>query len=245
MIKTIKTLDNKEVLVDDMDYDFINFLYDLYVDKNGYVVTKIKVKNMGVTTGQLHRVIMQPPNGKFIHVDHRDGNKLNNTRSNLRICKHEENMRNRKPVLLVKGKEVSSKYKGVYWNKPVEGWIALIRYEGTKINLGVFDIEIAAANCYNYYANIYHKEFAKLNDCPHMSKEDWIKFKRGTNQTSSFNGVSYSKSERKWLSQICHNYNREVIGRFDSEIEAAIAYDKRAIELKGNKAKLNFLKLHN
>lgn len=227
--------------MDDLDFYFITFLYDLYVDKNGYVETKLKVKNIGAPTGKLHRVLMQPPKGKFIHVDHVDGDKLNNSRSNLRICKHRENMRNRKPVLSVRGVKVSSEYKGVYWNKPVNGWIPLIRYEGKKINLGVFDNEIAAANCYNYHAKIYHKEFAKLSDCPYMRKDEWMKYKRGLNKTSSYKGVSYESTGGKWIAQICHNYKREVIGRFESEIEAAKAYDERAIELKGNKASLNFV----
>ena len=38
----------------------------------------------------IHRLIMQPPKGMV--VDHIDGDGLNNTRANLRICTHRENL---------------------------------------------------------------------------------------------------------------------------------------------------------
>jgi len=68
-----------------------------------------------------------------------------------------------------------------------------------------------------------------------------MKYKRGTNETSTYRGVSYSKSDNRWLAQICHKYNREIIGRFQSEEEAALAYNIRAIELLGRKARLNII----
>lgn len=45
-------------------------------------------------TVMLHRVLMNPPTGMVI--DHKDGDVLNNSRSNLRVCTHAENMRNSK-----------------------------------------------------------------------------------------------------------------------------------------------------
>jgi|GEM_PF-4429345 len=38
----------------------------------------------------MHRLIMQPPHGMVI--DHIDGDGLNNSRANLRICSHRENL---------------------------------------------------------------------------------------------------------------------------------------------------------
>lgn len=58
--------------------------------------------------------------------------------------------------------------------------------------------------------------------------------------SSKFKGVSWRVSKKKWRSQImCEgvSYN---LGSFDSEIEAAKAYDIKAIELYGVNAKLNF-----
>lgn len=42
----------------------------------------------------LHRLLLDPPKG--LVVDHRDGDVLNNTRANLRVCTNAENSRNSK-----------------------------------------------------------------------------------------------------------------------------------------------------
>lgn len=58
--------------------------------------------------------------------------------------------------------------------------------------------------------------------------------------TSKYKGVSWCKEKKKWLSKICINYKQMFIGRYDSEIEAAKAYDAKARELFGSFAYTNF-----
>ena len=60
---------------------------------------------------RMHRLIKGSPSGKV--VDHIDGETLDNRKSNLRICTHAENARNRRRM--TKGAEVP--YKGVKKNK--------------------------------------------------------------------------------------------------------------------------------
>jgi hypothetical protein len=60
--------------------------------------------------------------------------------------------------------------------------------------------------------------------------------------SSAFKGVCWDKARDKWHVGIKHNYKKINIGRFDSEIKAAQAYDERAKELFGEFAKLNFPK---
>jgi hypothetical protein len=148
-------------------------------------------------------------------------------------------MLNRKANKVYNGKETTSKYKGVYYSVREDAWATAINIDKKRVKLGIFETEIAASNCYNYHARIHHKEFANYSDVPFMEKEEWMKYKKGMNYTSKYKGVSYDKSSGKWLAQICHNYNREVVGRFNTELDAVIAYNKRAIELLGDKAKLN------
>lgn len=57
---------------------------------------------------------------------------------------------------------------------------------------------------------------------------------------SKFKGVVWDKQVSKWKSSIGKDHKHINIGRFQTEEEAARAYDKKAIELYGEYAKLNF-----
>jgi len=60
------------------------------------------------------------------------------------------------------------------------------------------------------------------------------------NNNSKYKGVCWHKRNKKWIAQICHNKKRIYLGLFTSKIEAARTYDKKAKELFGEFAKLNF-----
>lgn len=61
------------------------------------------------------------------------------------------------------------------------------------------------------------------------------------NQTSSINkGVSWYSSRKKWRAVIMKDRKQEYIGTYNTEEEAARAYDYKAIELFGEYANLNF-----
>lgn len=61
-----------------------------------------------------------------------------------------------------------------------------------------------------------------------------------TKGTSKYKGVSWDSSRSKWISSIQYDSKTHHIGRFDDEEECARAYDKKAKELYGEFAKLNF-----
>ena len=58
--------------------------------------------------------------------------------------------------------------------------------------------------------------------------------------TSKFKGVSRRKNTKKWFAQIGYQNQNIYIGYYDLEIEAAKAYDKKAKELYGEFAFLNY-----
>lgn len=107
---------------------------------------------------RMHRAIMNPPKG--MHIDHIDMDTLNNQRSNLRVCTHQENLRNRESA-----KGSSSKYKGVCWDKSRHKWFASIKMDvGKQLNLGRYDSELTAADAYNQKAQELFGDFARLNN---------------------------------------------------------------------------------
>lgn len=73
-------------------------------------------------------------------LDHVDGNGLNNQRSNLRVCTHTENARNRR----LNKRATPSGLKGVY-RRATGGWQARIRTAGKFLHLGDFDSKLEAA----------------------------------------------------------------------------------------------------
>ncbi|MFD0587651.1 HNH endonuclease [Paenibacillus sp. GCM10027627] len=243
-MKVIK-VEGNEVLVDDEDYLYLINFYDLKINgKYVQCIPKGKYVRMGLFKGlQLQKLLMNPyKTGRSTPVDHRDGNELNNQKNNLRVCSHAENMRNRKQTKLFKNKPPTSKYKGVCWHKRNEDWEVRIKYNNKYICLGRFNNEIAAANCYNYWAPIYHGEYARLNDLTgiEMHVEEWQQHKRGKIKTSRYHGVSLI--EGKWVAQIWDNKNKKGIrvGSFKEEMDAANAYDNTARKIMGDRAKLNF-----
>jgi len=60
------------------------------------------------------------------------------------------------------------------------------------------------------------------------------------NLCCEYRGVCWNKSHRSWHSRIEFNGKREHLGYFYTSEEAAKAYDKRAIELFGKNAIVNF-----
>lgn len=82
---------------------------------------------------------------KTQHIDHRDGDKLNNAISNLRIVTHQQNQWNQ------------TKAKGYYFNKRAQKWNAQIRLNGKPIYLGLFDTEEKARESYIAAKLVHHQ----------------------------------------------------------------------------------------
>lgn len=95
-------------------------------------------------------------------VDHKDGDGLNNHRSNLRQSTAQQNCWNSRPHL-----GGSSFYKGVSWNRRDQRWYVKVTASGKTTFVGVFKDEEEAARAYDAAAVLLHGEFAWLN-FPHL-----------------------------------------------------------------------------
>jgi hypothetical protein len=85
--------------------------------------------------------------------------------------------------------------------------------------------------------NIYDNRLFNLRIVPHsVNNHNKTKSK---NSSSKYNGVSYCKRDKKWQAQIHYNNKKFYLGDFKKEIDAAKAYNKKAIELYGEFANLN------
>ena len=82
---------------------------------------------------------------------------------------------------------------------------------------------------------------ANLRLCTHLENIRNQRPRKGG--SSRFKGVYWNKTEKKYNPRIRNNGKRYSLGYFHDEIEAAVVYDIKAMELFGEFAYLNFPKL--
>jgi hypothetical protein len=152
MTKKIQLTQNQVALVDDEDFEYLS-QWKWYARWSTFTETFYAASNKA-PMDSMHAQIMKTPKG--MRTDHIDGNTLNNQKSNLRICTHAENLRNRG-----KGKNNTSGYKGV--SKHNKKWRVRIGVDNRVIRYGCYDTPELAARAYDELAKKYFGEFARLN----------------------------------------------------------------------------------
>jgi hypothetical protein len=148
-VKRIPLSDGQYAYVDAADYESLS-KHSWYL-ANGYAARR---ENRRIIL--MRNEIMNPPKGKM--VDHANHNKLDNTRTNLRNCTRQQNMRNTR-----KHAGSASIFKGVGYSKQHGRWFARIFVEGRQVWLGLFTEEADAARAYDRAAVRYFGEFACVN----------------------------------------------------------------------------------
>ena len=105
----------------------------------------------------MHRVLTNA--GKGVKVDHRDGNGLNNSRDNLRLCSHQQNLQNT-------GLSINnlSGVKGVSWSRACKKWRARFVTNRKETHLGVFDTKEEAVRAYDLEILLARGQFAVTNE---------------------------------------------------------------------------------
>ena len=137
-------------LVDDDDLDLLDGVSWRHV-REGLSIYAIAGRRL-----RMHRLILDAPDG--VMVDHRNGNGLDNRRSNLRLCTNSQNQANRQ-----KRSSGSAPYRGVTWHKQAGKWQAAVKVGGKNLYLGLFHSAEAAGRAYDAMALEHFGEFAVLN----------------------------------------------------------------------------------
>lgn len=148
------SIHNGIILIDE-EYAYLLFRHKWYLSRenHGRYVVRTQRQNKKQIMISLHREIMNFPIGK--QVDHINGNRLDNRKCNLRICSISENLKNQK-----RRNDNTSNYKGVYWNKEMNKWRALISVNNKRKHLGYYVTPELAYAAYCEAAKKYHGEFA-------------------------------------------------------------------------------------
>lgn len=124
-----RTAQGIEFCIDAEDLDKVSDK-SWHVNVQGYLQTNIYKDG---SSPLLHKIILGDY-GKGFCVDHIDRNKLNNRRSNLRICRQKDNAKNQS----IRSDNTTG-YPGVYKDKRNGKWFSEITADGEKHYLGRFE----------------------------------------------------------------------------------------------------------
>ena len=134
-------------LISSCDKELLQYTWRLR--NRGYIYRKVQGKEIW-----LHNEIMCPQDGYV--VDHINGDKLDNTRDNLRVCTQADNMKN-----LKLSTSNTTGIKGVGWRSHCNKWRAYIQCDGKFIHLGNFDNKEDAIKARKDAEVKYFGEFAR------------------------------------------------------------------------------------
>lgn len=146
-------------LVDDADYEWLN-QWKWFCGSDGYAKRNIPIKddpNIRQKSISMHRIILEAKDGEV--CDHKNNNRLDNRRENLRICTPKENSHNRS---IQKNNQYGFRGVGKILSKRGNAkWIARIRVNRKLIHIGTFPSISLAAHAYDEIAKKYN--FSKTN----------------------------------------------------------------------------------
>ncbi len=219
------------VLIDKEDYPSVS-KYTWTTNKTGYVQRYFRdsvTKKMGSIS--LSRFLMGVSDKMWqeVMVDHINGDKLDNRRSNLRLANNTENQWNSK-----KSTRNKSGYKGVLWHKLHKKWMVSIQRDC----VGYYDDLEVAAWFYNKHAKERFGDFARLNTFDDkMAVEKKVKYlienpPLKKSNTSGYEHVSYCKREKRFRAYCMVNGKYKSLGHHDTAKQAYEKYKQFSCSLQ-------------
>lgn len=142
-----------EIIIDSEDLQLVKkYNWSARKDSShGLLVIKCQIyENNKKTYKNLHQILMGKKEGQVI--DHIDGDRKNNTKSNLRFVSLRENSINRKVRC--------NTTRGITFSKKDKVYVAQITYNGKLIYLGSY-------KCPLQCAEVYYRKFKELNGYDH------------------------------------------------------------------------------
>jgi hypothetical protein len=245
-------------IVDEEDYPVVA-PYNWFKVKHGnsfYAFAHAKRDGLD-TTISMHRLLFGLTKEDRIDVDHKNHDGLDNRRSeNLRLATRKQNAANAR-----KHRRSLSKYKGVTFSRDANKWIASIKTPSSsshrRLGLGYYEVEEEAAFAYSVAAPlIMDPAFVHVSTIPEgvqpsTERQREIRAtviakvkaalagkKARLGATSKYHNVYRPKDDR-WRAIIKVNGTSMALGHYDSESEAAFAYNLAASISGGSKRRVN------
>jgi hypothetical protein len=136
-------------------------------EKIGYAGHSYRKSSLQTDVLLLHRHILRLSRGDGMVVRHKNGNRLDNRRSNLRVLESQTAARSRE-----KRGKYGVPYRGV--SHAGKGWQANIRVEGQPLYLGYFTNQEDAATAYNFAVEVHHGPAGAYNRVPQPWLEELV-----------------------------------------------------------------------
>lgn len=143
-----------------------------------------------------------------------------------------------------------SKYLGVTWSPIANSWFANVQHDGAIYHLGNYINDDDAALAYDVA-----KFGFGLENCRNKAINFWLRPTTGLSPkeirllakknrrpfvATVAKYVGVTKVNQRWSAKIYHDGRNHLLGRWNTEIEAAIAYDSAALYLKKSNPLFNF-----
>lgn len=147
----VKKNPRKYTIVDDEDFEKLSqFRWNLTGGGRGH--GNYVARRNDRTPVYMHREILNAPKG--MEVDHINGNRTDNRKSNLRLCTSTQNNWNMRLR-----KDNTTGYKGLRWRADVKSWRVNVKKDGKEIQVGYFKDKKEAIRARDTAAKELYGEF--------------------------------------------------------------------------------------